>query len=59
MNCPNNQLQAKLVCKLPGREVQDLQFLPQGQRLAYASTNFSGSASVRMLDTVTGEEALP
>ncbi len=51
-------LTPRLTCKLPSREVQDMQFLPGGERLAYASTNFSGSASVRLIDTITGEEAL-
>jgi len=51
-------LTARILCRLPSREVRDIQFLPTGNRLAYASTNFNGSATVRMIDSVTGEESL-
>ena len=57
-NHGSGELPPKLKCTLPTREIQDIQFLPGGLRLAYASTSFNGSTSVRLLDTVTGEEAL-
>lgn len=54
----NLGLLSRLQCEVPSREVKDLLFLPDGERLVYASTDFKGSASLRMLDTVTGKEAL-
>ncbi|MBX3420905.1 MAG: serine/threonine protein kinase [Pirellulaceae bacterium] len=52
------QVNKRLTCQLPSREVKDLQFLPDGQRLAYACTDFRGTAALRMIDTETGKEAL-
>lgn len=57
-NSKVNKLAARKIVKIPGREVRDIEFLPSGERLAYATTNFTGSASVRLIDTETGEEAL-
>lgn len=55
---PPASLVPRLTCRSTIREVQDIMFLPSGNRLAYTSTNFSGSATVRIIDSVTGEEAL-
>ncbi len=51
-------IEPRMICKLADREVRDIQFMDENDRLAYASTNYGHSSSLRLLDTVTGEEAL-
>lgn len=57
-NDESRNLAIRKISHTPGREIRDMAFLPSGERLAYASTNFNRSSSLRLIDTVTGEEAL-
>ncbi len=51
-------LPAERVFKTPEQQICDLKFLPGGERIVYAGSDFGSATSIRLIDTETGNEAL-
>ncbi len=52
------EIDPHVVLRVPDREIRDMLFLPERERIAVVASNYGVGSSVRILDTVTGDEAL-